>query len=596
MTAGFALLTGCAALLKPAPAPAFPGTTALTSPPGFETAYQTLRDIRKTTGRPLVHWTQVAKHSPEAANQLRERVNFDVPTTVPGAALTFFSHPTAQFIVAAFTLSVGWRLNLGAISLLDVIAFVVTASFWMVQEWLIHDKLLHSKEQWFGREIHRWHHELPYYHVSMDGLGLASVWFATVAAILIGVGLLTAAPLGPCLTALATYTLCGGIYEAAHYLAHTPVPLPKTLNRMRRHHTLHHTVSDENWLAFTIPAVDSLFGTNPEPFDVIRAKKAQRRREEPQQEKAQRSPEPTMMIASEQGFSPPLMPPPRTLSDEVPGLLKMARLNTVPMGAGLVALGAYGARATSLGTSALLAARLALGSVLTIIVTTGSMLINDYHDHKLGVDNEKTKPGRPLVTGQVRPESVKLVLKWAYALHLTLLCLVDTPGMRLWVLGNTLLTYLYSVHLKPITGLKNFVCATIVSLAVGLGALAMGGGGASVKAVWRPMAAVGGLIWHREIVMDIKDLDGDKLAGVRTLPVAFGAKRALLLSLFPLSLATIAAATGVGGPLAALPLLAQAVLAVRSLSCGFSPGTLKAAIELAPAWLLGVLVALTAAA
>ena len=69
-----------------------------------------------------------------------------------------------------------------------------------------------------------------------------------------------------------------------------------------------------------------------------------------------------------------------------------------------------------------------------------------------------------------------------------------------------------------------------------------------------------------------------------------------LLSLFPLSLATIAAATGVGGPLAALPLLAQAVLAVRSLSCGFSPGTLKAAIELAPAWLLGVLVALTAAA
>ena len=75
------------------------------------------------------------------------------------------------------------------------------------------------------------------------------------------------------------------------------------------------------------------------------------------------------------------------------------------------------------------------------------------------------------------------------------------------------------------------------------------------KAVWRPMAAVGGLIWHREIVMDIKDLDGDKLAGVRTLPVAFGAKRALLLSLFPLSLATIAAATGVGGPLAALPLL-----------------------------------------
>ena len=359
MTAGFALLTGCAALLKPAPAPAFPGTTALTSPPGFETAYQTLEtSVRRPAGLSCT-----GLKSPSTRRR--------PPTSCASASIStcrrpFQAPPSPSFLIRrlnssslAFTLSVGWRLNLGAISLLDVIAFVVTASFWMVQEWLIHDKLLHSKEQWFGREIHRWHHELPYYHVSMDGLGLASVWFATVAAILIGVGLLTAAPLGPCLTALATYTLCGGIYEAAHYLAHTPVPLPKTLNRMRRHHTLHHTVSDENWLAFTIPAVDSLFGTNPEPFDVIRAKKAQRKREE-QQKKAQRSPEPTMMIASEQGFSPPLMPPPRTLSDEVPGLLKMARLNTVPMGAGLVALGAYGARATSLGTSALLAARLAL--------------------------------------------------------------------------------------------------------------------------------------------------------------------------------------------------------------------------------------------
>ena len=34
-------------------------------------------------------------------------------------------------------------------------------------------------------------------------------------------------------------------------------------------------------------------------------------------------------------------------------------------------------------------------------------------------------------------EAVKLVLKWGYALHLTLLCLVDTASMRLWVLANT---------------------------------------------------------------------------------------------------------------------------------------------------------------
>ena len=41
---------------------------------------------------------------------------------------------------------------------------------------------------------------------------------------------------------------------------------------------------------------------------------------------------------------------------------------------------------------------------------------------------------------QVRPESVKFVLKWGYAAHLTLLCLVDDAFTRLWVLGSTLLT------------------------------------------------------------------------------------------------------------------------------------------------------------
>ena len=76
--------------------------------------------------------------------------------------------------------------------------------------------------------------------------------------------------------------------------------------------------------------------------------------------------------------------------------------------------------------------------------------------------------------------------------------------MRLWVLANTILTYLYSVHLKPITGIKNFVCAAIVSMAIGLGAMAVDSSAASVRTVWRPMVAVAGLIWHREMVMDVR--------------------------------------------------------------------------------------------
>ena len=81
----------------------------------------------------------------------------------------------------------------------------------------------------------------------------------------------------------------------------------------------------------------------------------------------------------------------------------MARMKTIPMGAALVGFGAFGARravaSTGLvgagvglagfGSSPVRAARLLLGMTLTCLVTAGSMLINDYHDHKLGVDNAK---------------------------------------------------------------------------------------------------------------------------------------------------------------------------------------------------------------
>ena len=282
---------------------------------------------------------------------------------------------------------------------------------------------------------------------------------------------------------------------------------------------------------------------------------------------------------------------PTTIAEEVPGLLRMARLNAAPMGAIAVALGARGARHTASTLPGDFAARMTLGVLLTMIVTVGSMLINDYHDHREGVDNEQTKPGRPLVTGEVRPATVKRVLKWGYATHLILLCLVDAAPMRLWILANTLLTYLYSVHLKPVTFVKNLACAAIVAMAIGLGGLAAHGL-PGLASGWRPMAAVLGLIWHREIVMDIKDKDGDALAGVQTLPVKYGANTAFWLSLLPLSFGVLAAGSS-AAPIAALPLLLQAFIALRAQARAFDQASLHSAIELAPVWLLATTVALT---
>ena len=91
----------------------------------------------------------------------------------------------------------------------------------------------------------------------------------------------------------------------------------------------------------------------------------------------------------------------RTLLAELPGLCSMARPKACTLGTGLVALGAFGARRTA-GAAGGVGGRLCLSAMLSAITTAGSMLINDYHDHKRGVDTEWTKPGRPLVTGEVQ--------------------------------------------------------------------------------------------------------------------------------------------------------------------------------------------------
>ena len=54
-----------------------------------------------------------------------------------------------------------------------------------------------------------------------------------------------------------------------HYIVHTRyLPTSRLGKRIRMHHLLHHTRSEAHWLAFTVPQVDALFGTNPQPASV----------------------------------------------------------------------------------------------------------------------------------------------------------------------------------------------------------------------------------------------------------------------------------------------------------------------------------------
>jgi len=218
----------------------------------------------------------------------------------------------------------------------------------------------------------------------------------------------------------------------------------------------------------------------------------------------------------------------------------MTRPHNLPMASGLVAVGVGGAH----GFSGLLespgtCAQLALVTVLVLLTTATSMMVNDYWDHALNVDSDDTHADRPLVSQTLQPPTVKAALKCMYAGHLALILLVSTPSLRLCIYFNTLATFLYSRVFKPLPGVKNLVCAAVIAMSVGTGAAVVSGGSvlAGIAAVWPLMLVVFAGTLHREVLMDVLDADGDAAAGIRTVPVLLGRRRALLAAAAPLLVA-----------------------------------------------------------
>jgi len=88
--------------------------------------------------------------------------------------------------------------------------------------------------------------------------------------------------------------------------------------------------------------------------------------------------------------------------------------------------------------------------------------------------------------------------------------------------------------------------------------------------------------------MDIKDLPGDALTGVPTIPAALGRASAWLISIVPLATAAaVAASTATASAAAAAvwPLGMMVALAVYVRMSEYSPRSLALAIESAPLWL-----------
>ncbi|CAL5225213.1 g7998 [Coccomyxa viridis] len=224
---------------------------------------------------------------------------------------------------------------------------------------------------------------------------------------------------------------------------------------------------------------------------------------------------------------------------EAAAYFEMARMVNLLPSCVLVYLGAWIAGGRSL--QALLSAKVALLSAIAGSIAVGSCVLNDFFDYSVDIINE---PNKPLPRHAVPLEGALLL---SFALYTSVLiagCMLEPPALRAIIATSAAATLLYTPVLKRLTFVKNVAVASVIALTPLTGALALGQGPGVLAAVAGPCAALFCGILHREILMDLNDVDGDRENGVHTVPVVLG-KRAALAAAAGLAAACVGAAGAV---------------------------------------------------
>ena len=169
----------------------------------------------------------------------------------------------------------------------------------------------------------------------------------------------------------------------------------------------------------------------------------------------------------------------------------------------------------------------------TLLLTSTSMVINDIYDIELDKINQ---PTRALPSGIITvPEAISTVLLLLGAVNY--LSTTYLSGNLQFLLGlSTALVATYTPLLKRIPFIKNVSCAFLVGLSVIFMGLAAS---TTILAnhIHFPLLTIamssvffGSL--YNEIILDMRDVEGDRLHGIYTLPVLFGLPLSYALASF----------------------------------------------------------------
>ncbi|CAK0787933.1 hypothetical protein CVIRNUC_011155 [Coccomyxa viridis] len=221
---------------------------------------------------------------------------------------------------------------------------------------------------------------------------------------------------------------------------------------------------------------------------------------------------------------------------EAAAYVEMARLVNLAPSCILVYLGAWVGGGRRL--HALLSPKVALLSAIAGSIAVASCVLNDFFDYSVDVINE---PSKPLPRHAVPLEGALLLSFVLYSSVLIAACILEPPALRLIIAASAAATLLYTPVLKRLTAVKNLSVALVIALTPLTGALSLGQGQKLLRSMAGLCLVLFCGILHREILMDLNDVDGDRDNGVHTVPVVFGKPAALAVAAC-LAAASVAAA------------------------------------------------------
>jgi geranylgeranylglycerol-phosphate geranylgeranyltransferase len=168
-----------------------------------------------------------------------------------------------------------------------------------------------------------------------------------------------------------------------------------------------------------------------------------------------------------------------------------------------------------------------ISSLITISIMSNSMILNDLFDMSVDKINN---PRRPLVTGEItKREAVISSLCLFLSSEILNMRYIPRDLQYITHYANVIIT-LYTPLLKRLALIKNITCAGLVSFSVWFSGLLINkktnhNGLLSMASLFLFLGSL-----YNEILLDIRDYEGDKQNGIVTIPILYGKTNAWKLA------------------------------------------------------------------